>query len=424
MTDFFDVFFSHNSQDKPVVRELAQALTSRGLQAWLDEEQLVPGRPWQEALETIIASTQAAAVLIGPSGIGPWETAEMRGCLHEFVKRKLPVIPVLLPGAPAEPELPLFLRDVTWVDLRAGWSGQGLDKLEWGVTGVKPERTENRAHLPVIETATRPADGFSDKVREHIKQLLAGNTALRDALLKDQPSGTTPETALLPCNGSITPEQAARLWRKAVKSCLEQHREHRAEIKRCAEAVFGWLIVLSVHETALAAHRNVTLDFDRLDEIVVPVKTPAGTEVFIARLHQRAAEFRLYENRVGGARRIDPGELELGLLSPDRLREIERMIYTQVLYADPPPDGDWLAELKDTLELRYEDDQKMYYVTLNQAGYAADLGMVKQLKTDLPHLRAIIIGADATGGNSMLLMDESRLVVLIREFLILLREYP
>jgi len=55
--------------------------------------------------------------------------------LGEFVERKLPVIPVLLPGAPEQPELPLFLKAFTWVDLRKGLSSDGLERLVWGITG-------------------------------------------------------------------------------------------------------------------------------------------------------------------------------------------------------------------------------------------------------------------------------------------------
>ena len=53
-------------------------------------------------------------------------------------KRGMPVIPVLLPGAPSEPELPLFLTQFTWVDLRDGLTEDGLGKLQWGITGQKP----------------------------------------------------------------------------------------------------------------------------------------------------------------------------------------------------------------------------------------------------------------------------------------------
>ncbi|MCP4654931.1 MAG: TIR domain-containing protein [bacterium] len=39
---------SHNSRDKPAVRQLGEALKRRDLRAWLDEWELVPGRPWAE----------------------------------------------------------------------------------------------------------------------------------------------------------------------------------------------------------------------------------------------------------------------------------------------------------------------------------------------------------------------------------------
>ncbi|MCP4655880.1 MAG: toll/interleukin-1 receptor domain-containing protein [bacterium] len=103
MSDF-DVFLSHNSKDKPAVRALAEALRARGLKVWLDEWELIPGRPWQEALEEIIETVPCTAVLVGEAGLGPWEIPEMRAALSEFVKRGSPVIPVLLPGAQDAPK--------------------------------------------------------------------------------------------------------------------------------------------------------------------------------------------------------------------------------------------------------------------------------------------------------------------------------
>ncbi len=85
-------------------------------------------------------TSRTAAVLVGPNGLGPWQRMEMRACLAQFVEHRKPVIPVLLPGAPAQPNLPIFLTQFTWVDLRAGLSAAGLDRLEWGITGHKPER--------------------------------------------------------------------------------------------------------------------------------------------------------------------------------------------------------------------------------------------------------------------------------------------
>lgn len=134
----FDVFLCHNSSDKPTVRHLAEELQIRKIAVWLDEWELIPGRPWQEALEKMIQTVNATAILVGSDGIGPWQDREIRGFLSEFVKRKLPVIPVLLPGAPEKPELPIFLKEFTWVDLRSGITKYGLDRLQWGITGKKP----------------------------------------------------------------------------------------------------------------------------------------------------------------------------------------------------------------------------------------------------------------------------------------------
>ena len=91
----FDVFLSHNSKDKTVVIDLAIKLQTYGLKVWLDLWELRPSQPWQEALEQIIDTTRATAVLVGQDGVGPWQSREMRACLNEFVERDLPVIGVL-----------------------------------------------------------------------------------------------------------------------------------------------------------------------------------------------------------------------------------------------------------------------------------------------------------------------------------------
>jgi hypothetical protein len=43
---------------------------------------------------------------------------EVRAFLSEFVSRGIPVIPVILPDASKVPALPIFLRAMTWIDLR------------------------------------------------------------------------------------------------------------------------------------------------------------------------------------------------------------------------------------------------------------------------------------------------------------------
>jgi TIR domain-containing protein len=130
----FDVFLCHSSADKPAVKDIGRRLKENGIKPWLDEWELRPGMPWQEALEKQIEHIKSAAVFVGRDALGPWQQRELRAFLREFVDRNCPVIPVLLPEAPAKPQLPSFLQDMTWVDFRKD-NPDPMDQLIWGITG-------------------------------------------------------------------------------------------------------------------------------------------------------------------------------------------------------------------------------------------------------------------------------------------------
>ncbi len=151
----FDCFLSHNSKDKPAVRALAARLAAVGVRVWLDKKQLVPGRNWQPLLADGIARSATGAVLIGADGLGPWEDEEAQGLLSRAVRAGQPVIPVLLPGAPKQPELPLSLTNRTWVDLRDGLEGEEFKCLLWGIHGWRP--ADDGATAPADQPAARPA---------------------------------------------------------------------------------------------------------------------------------------------------------------------------------------------------------------------------------------------------------------------------
>lgn len=134
----FDVFLSHNSRDRSIVREVATALRHRGLRPWLVEDELLPGEPWQRSIERALRRIKTIAVLIGRDGLGLWEQLELEAVLERSVNDGTPVIPVLLPGAPQKPSLPIFLQNTNFIDLRQGLSHDALDRLQWGITGKRP----------------------------------------------------------------------------------------------------------------------------------------------------------------------------------------------------------------------------------------------------------------------------------------------
>ncbi|MCC5650587.1 GUN4 domain-containing protein [Nostoc sp. XA013] len=163
----FDVFLCHNSKDKPAVIEVAEQLQQRGIVPWLDIWHLRPGLSWQRALEQQIDQIGAAAVFVGGSGFGPWQSQEIDAFIRAFVNRQCPVIPVLLPDAPQEPKLPIFLQGLMWVDFRLQ-SPEPMGQLMWGITGNKPGTT------PIIQPPTARDDLSSEKGIDY--------TRLRDLL--------------------------------------------------------------------------------------------------------------------------------------------------------------------------------------------------------------------------------------------------
>ena len=156
----FDVFLSHNSNDKKIIRRLAKELEKRfGLKSWLDEEQIKGGALFQDELERGMNSSRTAIVAYGESGIGPWEAEEVRVLLTQSVKGGKTVIPVLLPEAPNKPELPAFLSERNWIDLRKGLRKVPLQKLADSI-GARP--LESKA--ATRSSSTQPKTVVSEKI--------------------------------------------------------------------------------------------------------------------------------------------------------------------------------------------------------------------------------------------------------------------
>ncbi len=198
----FDVFLSHNGKAKPAIRQLKQRLVAEQLNVWLDEDELRPGIPWQELLEAGIRASQSVVVAVGKDGLGPWEDQEMQGALRLAANDRRPVIPVLLPGCPEQPELPMFLGNRTWVDLRAGFEdAAGMENLLWGITGKKPKRHGHPAAKPATAVEHEPAeDSVEEEVEDEPEQEETGpdDSQSRPATLLEILPGTWHITIRMP----------------------------------------------------------------------------------------------------------------------------------------------------------------------------------------------------------------------------------
>jgi len=77
----FDVFLSHNTEDKPIVEQLARRLEEEKITAWLDKWDLMPGDDAIDALESALGQSRACAVFLGPSGVRVLQTEENLSCI-------------------------------------------------------------------------------------------------------------------------------------------------------------------------------------------------------------------------------------------------------------------------------------------------------------------------------------------------------
>lgn len=114
----YDVFLCHNSEDKEIVRELKLLLQEQGVSTWFDEDQVEPGDVWQDVLEDNIETVLACAIFVGESGLGPWQKKELRAFINEFADRDVLLIPILVGELQNIPDLPLFLKQFQYLDLR------------------------------------------------------------------------------------------------------------------------------------------------------------------------------------------------------------------------------------------------------------------------------------------------------------------
>jgi small GTP-binding protein len=117
-TKDYDVLLLHNSFDKAAVKDIAEMLKKEGILPWLDEWELAPGQPWQVAIEENLNQIKSVMVFVGRKGTGPWQDIEKLALLRHFLAQNRRVIPVILPSARETRDVPVFLKTLSWVDLR------------------------------------------------------------------------------------------------------------------------------------------------------------------------------------------------------------------------------------------------------------------------------------------------------------------
>ncbi len=113
-----NVFLCHSADDKPLVRELYRNLRNDQFNAWLDEENILPGQDWEMEITKAVRNADVVIICLSKGSINKsgYIQKEIRFVLSVAEEKPDGVI-FIIPARLEECEVPHKLRKWQWVDL-------------------------------------------------------------------------------------------------------------------------------------------------------------------------------------------------------------------------------------------------------------------------------------------------------------------
>jgi outer membrane protein assembly factor BamD (BamD/ComL family) len=117
-THLLKVFLCHASGDKPPVRELYKRLTTEGVDAWLDQEKLLPGQDWRMEIPRAVREADVVVICLSKKSITKegYVQKEIRFAL-DIAEEKPEGTIFLIPARLEDCIVPERLSRWQWVDL-------------------------------------------------------------------------------------------------------------------------------------------------------------------------------------------------------------------------------------------------------------------------------------------------------------------
>jgi hypothetical protein len=112
----YDVFLSHSSQDKTVVRALAERLRNDGVNVWFDEKRIDPGNPIDLRIEKGLENSRIFVLVMSPHAFeSDWVGLERGAAVfRDPANAAGRFIPLLL----ADCQIPDILKRYDYIDYR------------------------------------------------------------------------------------------------------------------------------------------------------------------------------------------------------------------------------------------------------------------------------------------------------------------
>ena len=173
-----EIFLSYSRNDDKAANALREALEAKGLQVFKDDMSLRAGDRWLGRLQTAVGNCDAFVVQVGRDGVQRWIGAEVEVALirhhqpHDEAER-LPIFPILLPGAAPE-NLPPFLA------LFQATPWDGVSALPEPLIEALRARHALKATRPIFEG--NPFRGLGAFTQEHTQQFFGRRSETLAAL--------------------------------------------------------------------------------------------------------------------------------------------------------------------------------------------------------------------------------------------------
>ena len=133
-------FVSYSREDSEFALRLAQDLKAGGANVWLDQIELIPGLPWDNAIEEALLSAPQMLVILSPTSV---KSENVRDEISYALKQGKTVIPVLY----MECVIPLRLERKQHIDFRNDYARGLAHLLKYlGVADPDPAVLERAAN--------------------------------------------------------------------------------------------------------------------------------------------------------------------------------------------------------------------------------------------------------------------------------------
>jgi hypothetical protein len=149
MSEHPKVFISHASEDKErFVVGFATRLREKGIDAWLDQWEILPGDSLVEKIfEEGIGNAQAVIIVLSEFSVEkPWVRQELSASIVRKVNKQIRLVPVVIGPCP----IPYSLQDSLYVRVQDLYNyDKELQRLVMAIYGIREKPALGTVHLPV-----------------------------------------------------------------------------------------------------------------------------------------------------------------------------------------------------------------------------------------------------------------------------------